>query len=77
MEEIDKMDETTTPLLMFHSEEFSKELISLINRHSMENQNDTPDWILADYIMNCLYTFTVASKKRDDWWGHKLWDKQV
>ena len=34
--------------------EFRQELESLINRHSMENASNTPDWILADYLAACL-----------------------
>lgn len=28
---------------------FTEELKSLINRYSLENGSDTPDWLLADY----------------------------
>ena len=55
---------------------FVEELRGLLNRCSMENQCDTPDWILADYIKNCLKAFSIATHKRDKWWGHKLWNKK-
>jgi len=57
----------------FNSEQFYKDLIVLINKHSMENQNDTPDYILADYIMNSLMAFTATTLKRDKWWNFKTW----
>lgn len=33
---------------------FEKELQTLINRHSKENESDTPDFILANYLKDCL-----------------------
>ena len=51
--------------------EFEKELASLINRYSKENESNTPDFILAGYIQYCLVAFNTATKLRDDWWGFK------
>lgn len=48
--------------------DFVIELRHLINRHSMENDSDTPDFILARYVQNCLDAFTVATRHRDDWY---------
>ena len=39
---------------------FEKELENLINIHSMENDSDTPDFILAEYLRKCLAAFNVA-----------------
>jgi hypothetical protein len=46
---------------------FEKELTSLINRHSKENESDTPDYILARYLIKCLDAFNTSVKKRDTW----------
>jgi hypothetical protein len=50
-------------------EEFQKELASLVNRYSLENGSDTPDYILADYLMGCLDTFNDALHRRENWHG--------
>jgi hypothetical protein len=50
---------------------FEQELTVLINRHSVENGSDTPDFILAAYIEGCLELFARAAKARDGWYGHK------
>ena len=50
---------------------FQKELEELINRHSMENWNDTPDYILSEYLMNCFRAFSAASIKRDAHYNSK------
>ena len=49
---------------------FEDELEKLINRFSIENECDTPDFILATYIRHCLDAFSVATKHRDRWNGN-------
>ena len=36
------------------TEDFKKELASLLNRYSWDNACETPDHILADYVERCL-----------------------
>ena len=40
--------------------EFKKDLEHLINKHSIENGSDTPDFILANYLCNCLISYENA-----------------
>jgi len=47
---------------------FEKEIEYLINRHSQENASDTPDWILAQYLVACLASFAVATQQRENWY---------
>ena len=49
--------------------DFREELQMLLNSYSEENGSDTPDFILAKYMVNCLNVFDVATNKRDDWYG--------
>jgi len=51
---------------------FRKELEELINKHSMENESNTPDFILADYLLACLTTWENYTKEREKWYGIKL-----
>ena len=48
---------------------FEKELETLINRHCKENESDTPDFILAKYLTNCLNVFNESVKLREEWYG--------
>ena len=57
--------------------EFEKELESLINRHSMENGSDTPDFILAKFLRGCLETFNSAVARRAKWYGHESLDERL
>ncbi len=50
---------------------FKKELIDLLNSHSLENGSHTPDWILAEYLTDCLKAFDTAQIKRDEWYGYR------
>jgi hypothetical protein len=33
---------------------FEKKLREIINVHSLENESDTPDFILAEYMLDCF-----------------------
>lgn len=47
---------------------FEKDLEELINRHSKENGSNTPDFILAEYLQDALYSFNKAVNKRTTWY---------
>lgn len=51
---------------------FRKELETLINKYSMENASNTPDFILAEYLENCLKAFDLALSKRASWYVSEL-----
>jgi hypothetical protein len=44
-----------------------KELAGLLNRFSRENPSNTPDFILAQYMMGCLVAFENAVQKCKEW----------
>lgn len=48
---------------------FEKELASLINRHSVENAVDMPDFILAGMICRMIEAMGPGIKKALDWHG--------
>jgi hypothetical protein len=49
--------------------DFEKELEHLLNRHSMENGSNTPDFILARFLTRCLHAWNDSVCKREDWYG--------
>lgn len=49
-----------------------KELAGLINSVSRENDSNTPDFLLAEFMMNCLDAFERTNNKRETWYGVKL-----
>jgi len=52
--------------------EFKKELEILINKHSLENDSNTPDFILANYIAMCLEAYNVTLQSREQWYGRNI-----
>ncbi len=56
---------------------FTRELEQLINKYSVESESNTPDFILAEYLNNCLNTFNLAVKRRKDWYGRNKPSKEI
>lgn len=46
---------------------FKKELESLINKYSLENNSNTPDFMLADYLINCFDAYNKIKVWNDKW----------
>lgn len=44
------------------------EIEKLINQQSLENESNTPDFILAEYLVDCLRIFDKAVNKRAEWY---------
>ena len=55
---------------------FRKRLEELINEFSQENGSNTPDFILAQFLADCLGAFDKAVKEREEWYGVKTGDKR-
>lgn len=48
---------------------FRQELQALINKHSVENPSNTPDWILMEYLMKSLDAWELATHLREEHYG--------
>lgn len=48
---------------------FEKDLESLINKYSQENASNTPDFILAQYLLGCLEVWNKGIQQRETWYG--------
>lgn len=48
-----------------NANDLRNELRALLNRASRENESNTPDFILAGYLMNCLEAFEDATRQRE------------
>jgi hypothetical protein len=44
------------------------ELAQTLNRYSAENGSDTPDFILAQYLTDCLEAWNRAVQAREKWY---------
>ena len=55
-----------------NEDNFQKRLEDVINNACRENKSNTPDFILANYMLRCLQAFEDASNQREQWFGNKL-----
>lgn len=51
-----------------------EELRVLINRHSLENDSNTPDFLLAEVMLQCLKSYNSVIQNRDKWFGIDVWE---
>jgi hypothetical protein len=54
---------------------FETELEKLINKYSIENGSDTPDFLLTKYLMGCLHNYNSVVNAREDWSQEKCKEK--
>lgn len=50
--------------------QFEADLGVLLNSHNMERMSNTPDFILARYLVACLRSFNYGTGERELWYGH-------
>lgn len=50
---------------------FEKDLGSLINKYSIENLSDTPDFLLARALSEFLATLSSVIRAREKWYGRE------
>ena len=48
------------------------EIEGILNKHCAENASNTPDFILAEYLIFCLGAFNKATVSRDKWYNVHL-----
>lgn len=48
------------------------ELTALLNKHCRENASNTPDFILAEFMLTSLAAFEHASRSREKWYDRTL-----
>jgi hypothetical protein len=54
---------------LISTENLQEKLKILLNQYSRENISNTPDFILAEYMMDCLKSFEYAVMRRDNWYN--------
>lgn len=54
-----------------------QEIAQALNKACAENLSNTPDFILAEYMLNCLRSFNVAIRSREEWYGRPLVEGRI
>lgn len=65
------MSDTDHPKRPLPSEQrgLVRDIAAVLNLRSRENASNTPDYILAEYMVTCLDAFEAASNARQRWYG--------
>ena len=50
-------------------EDLKGRLAALLNEFSEENESCTPDFILAEFLIGCLDAHSLATNRREVWYG--------
>lgn len=61
MEPVNKTDEDKK------YDELVREIASVCNRYSVENRSNTPDFLLAEFMLGCLNVYENTVNARADW----------
>lgn len=51
--------------------EIIKKFTRFVNENSLEKGSDTPDFMLAEYLFNCLQNYNDIMQRRERWWSCK------
>ena len=54
------------------SKALREEIQNVLNCHSAENGSDTPDFILAKFLTDCLAAWDHAVQAREKWYGRPI-----
>ena len=65
MEQIITIDENGK----VHGDDLESAITSALNRFSAENESNTPDWILAQFLLGCLAAWNRGTQQRETWYG--------
>lgn len=56
---------------------FIKDVKSIINSNCIENYSNTPDFILAEFLINTLKSIEKLINNRDKWYSFNPWPKNI
>lgn len=50
-------------------EELKREVAAVLNKYSQENRSNTPDYMLANFMLGCLNVYENTISAREVWFG--------
>ena len=68
-EDINFYSEDLSPEPEQEPDSFQDAVADVLNRRSAENDSNTPDYVLAQYLLSCLNAFNTATQQRETWYG--------
>ena len=62
---------------MFNADKMVKDLTEYINKNGLDSDCDTPDYIIAEYLVSAYQSLRVILQSRDTWYNFKPWSKPL
>lgn len=59
-------------LLEKNMKDLEKDIEVLMNQYNVDTLTDTPDFILASYLMTCLRNYMVTKIDAEEWFGKRI-----
>jgi hypothetical protein len=56
---------TNSDNMKFNTLEFKKDLTDLINKHSIENDLNIPDYVISSAIIQCIMAFRIIEQTKE------------
>jgi hypothetical protein len=50
-------------------QDLGREIANVLNKYSMENGSRTPDFVLSEFVVDCIAVFDKAVNQRHQWYG--------
>lgn len=66
------MDNLINKIVEKTDEKLKEELTNLMNNYSIDTIADTPDYVLGEYLLMCLYNYLIAKNKTDNFFGKRI-----
>jgi hypothetical protein len=57
--------------MRYETDDLFDALCEVLSQHWVKGPGDTPDFILASYLISCLSAYRDTTKARDQWFGLK------
>ena len=66
------MIEELKKIIKENEQKLQKEIETLMNKYNIDTITDTPDFILAEYLMNNLRNYLITKSNVEQWFGKKI-----
>lgn len=67
-----KYENMVREILEKNSKQLEKDIEVLMNQYNVDTMTDTPDFILASYLMTCLRNYMVTKTDTEEWFGKRI-----
>ena len=67
-----KKEDIVRDILEKMNNDLEKDIEVLMNQYNVDTITDTPDYILASYLMTCLRNYLITKATTETWFGKRI-----